>query len=98
MKAKTHLFIFITPHILRDEAFEDLTGISSDVEVQMKDIKDGDWRDEVGLWKVEKSEPEVAVQPEIISLDVKTVVKEEKYAGNEGDTVEAGGKRDRRRR
>ena len=64
----------------------------------MKDIKKGDWRNEVGLWNIEGNESEAEAQPKIISLDVKTVVKEEKYAGNAGDTVEAGGKRDRRRR
>lgn len=98
VQIKTHLFIFITPHILREETFEDLTHISSEVEVKMKDIRKRDWRHEVGLWNGGKGKPEAEVSPKITPLDLKTIVKEEKYAGNAGNTVEAGGKRDRRRR
>lgn len=93
VKAKTHLFIFITPHILREEAFGDLTDISSKVEIEMKDVKKMDWRDEVEVWGTKEGVP-----PRITPLEAETVIKEEKDAGDAGNAVEAGGKRNRRRR
>ena len=98
IKSKTHLFVFITPHILREEAFEDLTDISNKVEIKIKDIKKKDWRREAGTWGVKKGEPQPETLPEITPLDVETVIKEEKDADNAQGAVETGRERNRRRR
>lgn len=96
VKSKTHLFIFITPHILREEAFGDLTDITNKVEIKMKGLKKKDWRREVGTWGVKGGEVQPGAVPEIMPLDVETTVEEEKDAGNAENAVEAGGEGDRR--
>lgn len=96
VREKTHLFIFITPHILREEAFGDLTDISDKVEIKMKNIKKKDWRREAGTWGAKGSGTRAEGAPKITPLDIETTIKEEKNAGNAENTVEAGGEGDRR--
>lgn len=111
VRTKTNLFIFITPHILRGEDFEDLKSVSNTAEVKMREVRGRDWRQEVGLWSPAdgmKSYVESEIPPEIIPLEVETVIgeekpvkteiKEEKDAGEPEDVFESDKKRDRRRR
>lgn len=111
VRTKTNLFIFITPHILRGEDFEDLKSVSSTAEVKMREVRGKDWRQEVGLWSPVdrmKGYVESETLPEIIPLEVETVIgeekpvkteiKEEKDAGEPEDAFKSDKKRDRRRR